>query len=100
MNEFLSLQKPFSKENKNPVLIMYEVVNNNSRPSIHNKTPQILESLIKQCWETEFSKRPTFKQIIDVLTSPDVSESSLVSWPFDYFFFSFFLVLSIKSRNF
>lgn len=80
MNELISLQRPFHNQ-KNAVLVMYEVVNSSLRPPVHPSTPVILSDLIKRCWATEPADRPSIKEVIDVLTSPDLAESHF-TWPF------------------
>ena len=45
------------------------MLNSNVRPTIPNYVPEPIKTIIKQCWETEPLKRPTFSQIRTALES-------------------------------
>ncbi|XP_017774124.1 PREDICTED: mitogen-activated protein kinase kinase kinase 7-like isoform X2 [Nicrophorus vespilloides] len=63
--EVLSREKPFSNED-NAFQIMW-AVHKGSRPKLIEGCPQIIESFMLKCWDGEPSKRPTMKEIVELM---------------------------------
>ena len=47
--------------------VSWEVINNNIRPKIPQKTPEPFARLMKKCWDRQPLKRPSFKNVIKEL---------------------------------
>jgi mitogen-activated protein kinase kinase kinase 9 len=47
--------------------VSIEVLNNDMRPVIPKKTPECWIKLMKKCWDRDYSKRPSFKEIVKEL---------------------------------
>ena len=64
--EILTREEPY--EEKEPMQIVVEVVNEGLRPTIR---PELLDAplvpLMRDCWHTEPSSRPTFEKIVERL---------------------------------
>lgn len=63
--EMLKREIPFS--NLEPIAACKAIVNN-ERPALPRMTPHNLASLIKDCWDIDQAKRPTFSEIINRMT--------------------------------
>lgn len=46
-----------------------KVLNNDMRPSIPKKVPEVYVKLMQRCWDREPNRRPSFKEIIKELQS-------------------------------
>lgn len=55
-------------DNMNVAQILAKVASN-KRPEIDKKVPESYQRLIEKCWSDEPSKRPTFDQILEILTT-------------------------------
>lgn len=44
-----------------------DVLNNDFRPTLPKKTPEVFARLAKRCWDRDPEKRPSFKDIIKEL---------------------------------
>merc|ERR1712232_1385185 len=69
--ELLSCKKPFvDLKYKNNIDAFYEeIVNGGARPPIDNKWPKELVILMERCWSSDFDKRPSFSEIVDILNT-------------------------------
>ena len=47
--------------------VSLDVLNNDFRPTIPKKTPEVFARLTKRCWDRDPEKRPSFKEIIKEL---------------------------------
>ena len=65
MWELLTSEKPYAKIP--PAKLPTMIVKDNLRPTIPESTPKMLEKLIKNCWDADPIKRPTFTQILEFL---------------------------------
>jgi tRNA A-37 threonylcarbamoyl transferase component Bud32 len=41
------------------------------RPTVSQKTPKIVENLIRSCWAADPTSRPTFEEIVNVIDNPN-----------------------------
>jgi len=55
------------------IQVAMTVINQNNRPKIPTNCPQNLSSLIRACWSSDVSRRPTFHSIIRAVESGAVS---------------------------
>lgn len=82
MYEIYTGRFPFPK--KTPIQLMFHVTEGN-RPIFYeeDRVPKVLEDLITRCWAEDPKKRPSFEEIVDILTSEklslDISERQKVS---------------------
>jgi len=75
--EMNTCKKPFVGLDKDQ---FYEkVVHGGERPAINKKWPEELVSLMTECWSEDFSKRPTFREIVRRLDSMIGSENTGVT---------------------
>jgi len=63
--EIASREPPY--RNINGVQVSIEVVQNDLRPNIPKKTPEMFVRLMRRCWDRDPNKRPTFIEIIKEL---------------------------------
>lgn len=49
--------------------VSMEVLNNDLRPPVPKKTPEVFAKLMRRCWDRDPNKRPSFKDIIRDLNS-------------------------------
>ncbi|CAN8076226.1 unnamed protein product [Agarophyton chilense] len=72
MYEMYTGRFPFAK--KSPIQVMFHVVEGN-RPEFYeeDRVPKVLEDLIKKCWAADANSRPSFGEILDILTSNTLS---------------------------
>ncbi|XP_022775583.1 serine/threonine-protein kinase HT1-like [Durio zibethinus] len=56
--------------------ILYE----NMRPEIPKHCPEALANLMKQCWDTDPSKRPEMEEVVWMLEAIDTSKGKKVKW--------------------
>ncbi len=64
--EIVTRLEPY--EDKEPMQIVVEVVNNNLRPTIPDEYKStVIVQLMKDCWSPEPAQRPTFKVILERL---------------------------------
>ena len=64
--ELLTGRRPYSTgefENMNQAQLMYQIINNNARPSLYGVHPS-LEQLISDCWNLDPRLRPSFTESI------------------------------------
>jgi serine/threonine protein kinase len=70
MTAFLTgqYQKAFSEcTGWHPMKILMESANHNLRPSISPHMPDSAKNLIEQCWQSDPSKRPTSKHLLELI---------------------------------
>ncbi|KAI0565216.1 Serine/threonine protein kinase [Gracilaria domingensis] len=68
MYEMYTGRFPFAK--KTPIQVMFHVVEGNRPPFCEeDRVPKILENLIKKCWAQNPDDRPSFEEILNILTS-------------------------------
>ncbi|XVF02448.1 hypothetical protein REPUB_Repub04eG0176000 [Reevesia pubescens] len=52
----------------------------NLRPEIPKHCPEALANLMKQCWDTDPSKRPEMEEVVWMLEAIDTSKSKKIKW--------------------
>eukprot|EP00483_Globobulimina_turgida_P004705 UN04714 len=75
--------EPYSNENMNTTNIVIDVVRSNKRPQIidnNNNMPNQYKELMEWCWSQDPQKRPTFNQIVHLLTQIDSNPLSKEYW--------------------
>lgn len=65
--ELLSCKKPFVDLKIDT--FYEEIVNGGARPPIDPKWPKELVILMERCWSSDFDKRPSFTEIVDILNT-------------------------------
>eukprot|EP01117_Protostelium_nocturnum_P019591 TRINITY_DN8537_c0_g1_i1.p1 TRINITY_DN8537_c0_g1~~TRINITY_DN8537_c0_g1_i1.p1 ORF type:complete len:438 (-),score=79.51 TRINITY_DN8537_c0_g1_i1:140-1453(-) len=76
MYELISEKEPFKKLSIAEVAI--QVVRDGLRPKIPDNCPDTLEKMMRDCWETDPSKRPTFYQIFATLSQAETVEEAVL----------------------
>lgn len=68
--ELLSCKKSFvNLKYHNIDTFFEEIVNGGARPPIDPKWPKELVILMERCWSSDFDKRPSFTEIVDILNT-------------------------------
>ena len=57
---------PF-EDSKEPVNLIWRICNDNERPPIPDDCPELIANLLRQCWETNWKKRPDTETILLVV---------------------------------